>query len=126
MESKVVTKTLADFERRRQEAMALARELLAEGDPERALAAARRKDRRFSLPEPLEACSRCHRHAALYSNPGRGGGEFICGVCGPRVSIFTLPVAWYDLAQVAADVALVASGKHDLKGTLTPKVWEGD
>lgn len=62
----------------------------------------------FTLPDPLHRCTRCGDHAALYS--GQEGseeeGEFFCGVCAPRVSIFVTGLRPDDLRQVAADAAL--------------------
>lgn len=94
--------------------------------PDVALAWARERYRDFELPDPLEACGRCHRHAAFYRDTEKRGHGFVCGVCGPRASLFTLPCPWYDRRQVAADVALKASGKHDLLGIAEPSRFEGD
>lgn len=60
----------------------------------------------FTIPDPLVQCSTegCE-HAAFY----QGEGGFWCGVCGPRVSIFRLPMNDDDVRQVAADAALAAA-----------------
>lgn len=87
------------------------------------------KHPRFTLPVPLKACTRCNQHAALYKidvEKYTRQPAFYCGVCGPRVSIFTLPLPADDVRQVAADLALLATGRHDLLGTMAPKVYEGD
>lgn len=97
---------------------------VTEAEAAEALAAAVAKYRRFTLPDPLEPCSRCMRHAAFYRGEGSDAGKFYCGPCGPRVSIFRLPVPVDDLRVIAADLALKARG-HWLDGH-EPKVWEGD
>lgn len=78
------------------------------------------------LPNPLVACTRCHRHAAFYR--GERPGEWFCGYCGPEVSLFCLPPSRERKAlQVNADEALRASGEHDLLGTYAPLTGiEGD
>lgn len=88
-----------------------------------ALSAALEKYKRFTIPEPLEPCSRCGRHAAFYAGTEKEG-TYYCGPCGPRVSIFRLPVPETDLRVLAADAALKAKG-HPLDG-LEPLLYEGD
>ena len=69
----------------------------------------------YRLPDPLERCSRCGEHAAMYK--GQEGtkqeGEFLCGHCGSQASIFTMPMPSYDIRQVAADVALAHKEAQD-------------
>lgn len=88
-----------------------------------AMSAALEKYPRFTIPDPLVPCSRCMRHAAFYKGSEREG-EFFCGPCGPRVSIFRLPVPESDLRVLAADAALKAKG-HWLDGH-EPLPYEGD
>lgn len=78
-----------------------------------ALVAALKKYKSFTIPDPLTPCSRCMRHAAFYADPD--GVRFYCGPCGPRVSLFRLPMPPDDLRQIAADLALKAKG-HWLDG----------
>lgn len=60
----------------------------------------------WAPPDPLKRCSRCKKHAALYIDPESKKPRYICGPCGPRVSLFRLPIHPDDLRQRAADLAL--------------------
>lgn len=74
---------------------------------ETALAAAVAKYPDFTLPDPLRRCTRCGEHAAVYRYEN---DQWICGPCGPRVSVFALPVRPDDLRQQAADAAMRKAG----------------
>lgn len=60
----------------------------------------------WAPPDPLKRCTRCGEHAALYIDGPSTNQSFYCGPCGPRVSLFRLPIKPDDLRQVAADKAL--------------------
>lgn len=77
-------------------------------------------------PEIILPCSRCMKHGALYLDPSKPNAKDagICGPCGSRVSLFTMPMAHDDPRQVVADEQARAHG-HRLDGH-EPLLWEGD
>lgn len=83
--------------------------------------------RGFTLPQPLAACTRCGRHAALYSlsrDKYTGKPGYYCGPCGRQVTLFVMPVRSDDPRQLVADFAGKKMGLW-LDG-LDPLVWDGD
>lgn len=60
----------------------------------------------WAPPDPLKRCDRCKKHAALYVDTEGDEPRYICGPCGPQVSLFRIPISPDDLRQHAADLAL--------------------
>lgn len=60
----------------------------------------------WAPPDPLKRCSKCRKHAALYLDSEGAKPRYICGPCGPKVSVFRIPISPDDLRQRAADLAL--------------------
>lgn len=82
-----------------------------QGDARLAMAEALADYPDFTLPEPLVRCTRCGERASFYQWPE--GDGYVCGSCGPRVSIFVTPVPPTDLRQLAADAALEQQENDD-------------
>jgi hypothetical protein len=60
----------------------------------------------WAPPDPLKRCDKCGKHAALYVDNEGDSPRYICGPCGPTVSVFRIPIRHDDLRQRAADLAL--------------------
>jgi hypothetical protein len=63
----------------------------------------------YRLPDPLESCTRCQQHAAMFGE----AGERICGPCAEGHPTFSPGIRHYDVRQVAADIALAHRQQQD-------------